>query len=390
MTRAARRGVRLALASDRAAIAREADAEPQLVPFDASSPTRREDLATLLRGTAPGSIDVVLAPPLAGIRLLELPATPPSVLRDALESSASAVFAVGSEAQVVQVHDLAASTTRRPVSYASRALVEDILAAAEHAGLTVGSIATWHVVFADAARGTTAERDVSVAVPGDTWSEVLQVAAGQITAIRRGPIADRLRGQLPTLAPDFDATLRLAAQHAGVADRDALWPPAVYEARRAATWRSARRLAGAALLVLAATGIGDGLRIAAQARAIDAERQQLSAAVGRAIALRDSLAAVSAATVQLRSFEADGLDWVDAIRATAEQLPADAALVSVRADADSITVVADAPRGAAVAELLRRAFPGETRTASIVPHVRDGELIGERLTFVVPRSGGRP
>jgi hypothetical protein len=345
-----------------------------------------------LRTAAPGAhvLHVALLPPLAEVRIAALPAIDADELREALERDAPKYFPVGAERQVVTARPVGATAdgfAPHLLSSAAATVVDDVLAAAEAAGWRVATIAPAHLAWAKAARarqGAAGARHSAVVHFGDR-EDVLDVRDGAIVHLRRGRASGTApdAGSSRTLASSLDEALDLAARFAALPDERSLWPVAVREARAAAGWRRAGRLAAsAAVLVAFASGlawIASGRDLAR----IAGERRALGPRVAAAMTARDSLAALNRQIDLLRGFGAHAPRWSSVVIALGDALPADASLISLRTSGDTLILTGEADHAATVFSALARsrALAGVRAEAPIQQQVENGEVVAERFTI---------
>ena len=357
----------------------------------------RDQLTAALRAlrqaaTGARELHVTLLPPLAEVRITELPSVPPSRLRPTVTRDAAKYFPVARESQVVQVQSAGAgdgSSAPHTVSAAPATVVDDVLVAAAAAGWTVASLAA--AQFAWARGAATLSRSnggrVTALFQLDDSSELLDVTAGTITRVRRFRAVDTIPAAVTATTfstSDADAA-DFAARYSDLTDEHSLWPDRVYAARERAKWRSAGWYLTATLGLLLATAIIEWVAAGQQLSSAKAERAAIRSQVGTVIAARDSLNRITSSLAGLRQFSAEAPRWSATIAALTKALPLDAALNSFRASGDTVTMVGDADHAATVFSALAQspAFSGVRAQAPIQQQTENGEVVSERFSIAV-------
>ena len=347
-----------------------------------------------LRQVAQGAreLHVTLLPPLAEVRITELPSVPPARLRPTVTRDAAKYFPVARESQVVQVQSAGGgdrSFAPHTVSAASATVVDDVLAAAAAAGWTVASLAA--AQFAWARGAATLSRSnggrVTALFQLDHSSELFDITAGTITRVRRFRAVDTIPAAVAATTfstNDADAA-DFAARFSDLTDDHSLWPHRVYAARERANWRSAGWYLTAALGLLLATAIIEWVAAGQQLSSAKAARAAIRSQVGTVIAARDSLNRITSSLAGLRQFSADAPRWSATIAALTKALPLDAALNSFRASGDTVTMVGDADHAATEFSALAQspAFSSVRAQAPIQQQTENGEVVSERFSIAV-------
>ena len=314
----------------------------------------RDQLTTAfraLRQTAPSAreLHITLLPPLAEVRITELPSVPPSRLRPTVTRDAAKYFPVARESQVVQVQSAGAgdgSSAPHTVSAAPATVVDDVLAAAAAAGWNVASLAAAQFAWARGAATLSRSNGGRVAAlfQLDESSELFDISAGTITRVRRFRAVDTVPAAIAATTfstNDADAA-DFAARFSDLSDDHSLWPDRVYAARERAKWHSAGWYLTAAFGLVLLTAIIEWIAAGQQLASAKAERAAIRSQVGTVIAARDSLNRITSSLAGLRQFSAEAPRWSATIAALTKALPLDAALNSFRASGDTVTMVGDA------------------------------------------------
>ena len=347
-----------------------------------------------LRQVAQGGreLHITLLPPLAEVRITDLPSVPPSRLRATVARDAAKYFPVARESRVVQVQAAGredGSFAPHTVSAAPATVVDDVLAAAAAAGWNVASIAA--AQFAWARGAATLSRSNGGRVVAlfqlDESSELFDITAGTITGVRRFRAVDTIPAAFTATTystNDADAA-DFAARFSDLTDDHSLWPDRVYAARERAKWRSAGWYLTAALGLLLATAIVEWVAAGQQLSSAKAERAAIRSQVSTVIAARDSLNRITSSLAGLRQFSAEAPRWSGTITALTKALPLDAALNSLRASGDTVTMVGDAEHAATVFSALAQspAFSGVRAQAPIQQQTENGEVVSERFLIAV-------
>ena len=355
----------------------------------------RDQLTAALRAlrqaaTGARELHVTLLPPLAEVRITELPSVPPSRLRPTVTRDAAKYFPVARESQVVQVQsagDGDGSFAPHTVSAAPATVVDDVLAAAAAAGWTIASLAAAQFAWARGAAALSRSNGGRVAAlfQLDDSSELLDITAGTITRVRRFRAVDTIPAAVAatTFSTNDAEAADFAARFSDLADDHSLWPDRVYAARERAKWRSAGRYITAALGLLLATAIIEWVAAGQQLSSAKTERAAIRSQVSTVIAARDSLNRITWSLAGLRQFSADAQRWSATIAALTKALPLDAALNSFRASGDTVTMVGDAGHAATVFSALAQspAFSGVRAQAPIQQQTENGEVVSERFSI---------
>jgi hypothetical protein len=225
------------------------------------------DALRSLHTAAPGaaSLRVALLPPLAEVRVEELPTIGGEQLRAVVVRDASKYFAVGAEPQVVQVRpaDDRAQTafSSHLLSAAPERVVSAVLRAASESGWSVESLSPAQIAWGEAggggasANGTRKKAIVSM----DNRIELLDLAGPRITQIRRlrGVGSGTATEGVRSLASNSEDAAALAARYVPSNDEDSLWPDEVRADRERAKFATATRFAIGAVVLLVLAGIVD-------------------------------------------------------------------------------------------------------------------------------------
>jgi len=332
------------------------------------------------------TIHVALLPPLADVRIVNLPVAAPDRVLAAVERDAAKYFPVGDEPQVVSVERAAAADggafAPHLVAAAPSANIAAILAAAAAAAFTVESLAP--AQFAWAASDRTRANGARHVVQAHTAHRVdlLDVQRGVILGVRRRRDAEH-GDATHRIARNADESAVLAAQYADVGRARSLWPPTVRAERLRATQRAALRWAAfsVGLLLMAAivSVTGDTRRLAR----VHADRAALRPPLESALIQRDSLTRITTRLTALRAF-GDTPSLTAAIVAIGDALPADASVIQLRASGDTIYLNGEADHAAAALTALAQspALRGVRLDAPIQQAMENGEVVGERFSIV--------
>ena len=345
-----------------------------------------------LRQVAQGAreLHVTLLPPLAELRITELPSVPPARLRPTVTRDAAKYFPVARDPQVVQVQSAGGgdgSFVPHTVSAAPAMVVDNVLAAAAAAGWTVASLAAAQFAWARGAATLSRSNGGRVAAlfQLDESSELFNISAGTITRVRRYRAADTIPAAIAATTfstNDADAA-DFAARFSDLTDDHSLWPDRVYAARERAKWRSAGWYLTAALGLLLATAIVEWVAAGQQLSSAKAERAAIRSQVATVIAARDSLNRITSSLAGLRQFSAEAPRWSATVAALTKALPLDASLNSLRASGDTVTIVGDADHAATVFSALAQspAFSSLRAQAPIQQQTENGEVVSERFSI---------
>jgi hypothetical protein len=342
------------------------------------------------------SLRVALLPPLAEVRIEELPTIDGEQLRAVVARDASKYFAVGAEPQVVQVRP---TRDRAQTAFSSHLLsaspervVNAVLRAASESGWSVDSLSAAQIAWGEAggggasANGSRKQAIVSM----DDRIELLELAGPRITQIRRlrssgsSAATDGVR----SLASGSEDAAALAARYVPSTDADSLWPDAVRAERERAQFAIAKRfgLGAVVLLVIAAIveWIGSGSALSRAA----ADRAAIAPRVALALTSRDSIQTLDAQRAALESFGAGSARWSSALVELSRALPQSASLISFRASGDSVFFVGDAEHAADVFTALSvsKAFKGVRADAPIQQQMDNGVVVAERFTIAAKRG----
>jgi hypothetical protein len=374
--------------------------EPVLdAAWDANAPARGTSLAAILRSLAAkregSAVHVALLPPLAEIRLVDLPPLEADELRALVARDISRLLTVAPTKHAVQVEPLrerAAPSARRVVSVADATLVEDVIEAVAAAGFEVASLGAASLAWERAARARGAKSGRWIVVTHGEREDALRLGPLGIDQLRRrssvhqDAIEDGIR-----LAEDADAALLEAARHAAAPDALCLWPERTHTERTRRAWRSMKVLAAAALALSLAAGAVEWRSLQRSAQRVTAERQAIAPTVTDAMARRDSLGALDRVLAQVRDFETGTPRWLSLLADIERALPDDVTLLSLRVGGDTLTLSGTAERAAPVLEALAGApgFEDVRPDGPIRQQVEEGEVIAEHFTVSLrSRRGG--
>lgn len=364
---------------------------------------------------APCELHVALMPPLAQLRIVELPGLSESEATRLVSRDPSRFVPMRGSPLAVALHPFGwRDSSRFTLLTAPAPLVGAIEDAAQASGCSLGSIIAAENAWATALAPTRWSRAIEdLVVSVDDAIVVLRLQRGQIAAVRRLPADahDRseaeVRGLLESrqIAIHTEARIigsrreaaEVAAAHAARATRRA--PRLLSERRRVAVARRGRRSVvtrfamAAALFVLAGWIELWGLS-RAHARIAD-ERARIRLSVEHALAVRESVAVLRDRLARIHNTDSTAPHWSELIAAVADVLPSDAYLTSLTATADSLRLEGDATRAAPVFEALARVrgLTGVHPAQSIRQLMRDGNLSTEHFVLgatLSPRDLGSP
>ncbi len=356
------------------------------------------DALRSLHTAAPGaaSLRVALLPPLAEVRVVELPTIGGEQLRAVVVRDASKYFAVGAEPQVVQVRpaDDRAQTafSSHLLSAAPERVVSAVLRAASESGWSVESLSPAQIAWGEAggggasANGTRKKAIVSM----NNRIELLELAGPRITQIRRlrGVGSGTATEGVRSLASNSEDAAALAARYVPSNDEDSLWPDEVRADRERAKFATATRFAIGAVVLLVLAGIVDWIGAGSALSRVAAERSAIAPRVSVALATRDSIQTLDAQRAALESFSAGSARWSTTLVELSRALPQSASLVSFRASGDSVFFVGDAEHAADVFIALgaSKTFKGVRADAPIQQQMDNGVVIAERFTIAAKRG----
>jgi hypothetical protein len=377
-----------------------ARAAPSALPGDAWSRTLTEapdtqgawpdleramgELRALLPATAKVTASVMLLPPLVQLRNIDLPPLRPDERRRALTRDASRWFVGAREPQIVDAVPTGIASAVVAAAVPMR-FAEAIVRAGKSAGIAVRTVQPapwgWAALLEPARRDST----LAMVVPGPHGVDIIQLARGTVTAVRRLRIGDGLTHELNTLLAAEGATgasavvigsgalaesLTTGLGVRGIARRDdaaglaasmaahvrgpELLPEDARAAHAVGVTRTARTLAFAATaLALMAAGVElwGGHR---QLAGLKQERATIHNHVERAIAARDSVTVLEAQFSVVATTAHAAPRWTAVLVDLTRALPDDAHLVSFAAAGDSIMLVGEAAHAADVFDALRR------------------------------------
>ena len=351
-----------------------------------------------LHSAAPGatSLRIALLPPLAEVRIEELPAIASAQLRAVVARDASKYFAVGSEPQVVQVRRASdqphSAFSAHLISAAPERIVNAVLRAATESGWSVDSLSAAHIAWGEAAGGGAAMNGTRkrALVSMDDRVDLLEVAGPWITHIRRlrrassSAVTDGVR----SLASGTDDAAALAARYVPSGDADSLWPDTVRAARERAQFATATRFGIGAVVLLIAAAVVEWIGAGSALSRVAAERAAIAPRVAVALASRDSMQTIDTQRAALERFGVDGARWSSTLVELSRVLPQSASLISFRASGDSVFFVGDAEHAADVFTALgaTKAFRGVRADAPIQQQTDNGFVVAERFTIAAKRG----
>jgi hypothetical protein len=346
------------------------------------------------------NLAVVLLPPLAFLRCVELPPMSPGDLELALRRGArrwlpGPVPDPIAEPWMTQARRSSGDPVW--VSAASGRLVQDVYRAAEELGCTLASVSSAHGAWLVAVREHTPgwdEGDQALVVRTADLAEVIVSRDGRLASYRRRP-ADTPREALLRLAgtavsvflggddalAGLDGSPQLsAASYAARSVAPTLVPPAVEKQWTARHLKRAVWLGAAASLLLLLTGWLELWNLDRELAATAEARADISAQVESALVERDRLLQLTGTIDGLGRIVNETPRWSALMASLARTLPEDAYVTAFRAAADSVWLRGRATNAAGIFEALREAPFLEGVRAS-APIVRDGQP-GERASEV--------
>ena len=359
----------------------------------AASPSLEEPLRSLrsLVGSRRASLHVALMPPLAELRLLELPGLEEAEAELVVRRDPARFFPRRNESLVVELEGsgwrrrspfLAATTPRR--------LVDALGVAAQRAGFELHAIVPAALAWAASMPRSNASRDMLVAL--DNQLLLLRTRNRRIVATRRLPKGEAglsaavLREQMAGegVALSADATLHLspdevAACAAGAVVRVSaplLLPEELQiRVRQRARWAALARLSAAGLLI-AIAGALELVGLRQERSRVAAERSRLGAAVSQSLIVRDSIALLRDRLAAIRDVESSSSQWSGLMSSIADVLPRDAFLKSLVVDGDSLKLEGSSERAAPVFDAVAAVAGVRTvhPTAPIRQEVRGGAM----------------
>jgi hypothetical protein len=369
--------------------------------WDATAIDRSATLTAILRQLRAKhdelrTLHVALMPPLAEIRLVDLPPLEAEELRSVVAGDMARLLPVTAGRHAVHVAalpDRATPSARRLISVADTALVDDLLEAASTAGLRVASLGAASLAWERAARAQGARSGRWLTATHGGREDALRLGGSGIDGLRRRSSGHRDALENPLRLADDDAgAMLMAARFAAAPDAQCLWPESTYAERSRRAWRRTRMLAVAALLFALASGTIEWRSLRRSNERVAAARSSIAPAVTHAIARRDSLAALDGVLSQVRTFETGAPRWLSLLADLERALPDDATLLSLRAGGDTLTLTGTAERAAPVLEALTGAagFRDVRADAPIRQEVEDGEVVAEHFTVSLRSRRGGP
>jgi hypothetical protein len=339
---------------------------------------------------------LVLLPPLAEVRIEELPTIGGEQLRAVVARDASKYFAVGAEPQVVQVRP---SLDRAQTAFSAHLLsaspervVNAVLRAASESGWSVNSLSAAQIAWGEAGGGGASANGTrkTALVSMDDRVELLELAGPRITQIRRlrGGDSTAATDGVRSLASGSEDAAALAARYVPSTDADSLWPDAVRADRQRAQFAIATRFGVGAVVLLAIAAIVEWIGAGSAVSRVAAERAAIAPRVAVALASRDSIQTLDAQRAALESFGSGSARWSSALVELSRALPQSASLISFRASGDSVFFVGDAEHAADVFTALStsKTFKGVRADAPIQQQMDNGVVVAERFTIAAKRG----
>lgn len=361
-------------------------------PWDASDASRREALSALFRQVrvrvgADARVHVTLMPPLAEARCIDLPPLAAEDLRLLLARDLARHVPGGREGHVVQVDSVrsnAEGPRRRLITFASSALVDDVLHAAATAGVAIASISAAPLAWIHRAR-TDAHGHRWIGVRSADRVHLVRVDDQGLLELRRIPTTAALPGHVQWVATSAEDALRWAATNAARRDEESLWPESVYGERTRRTWRRVRALVGAAAVLALAAGVLEWSSMQRATERLAVERASIAGEVSRVMARRDSLRALERRLAAMRGFEAAAPRWLALLASLERALPDDATLATLRGAADTLLLTGHAERAAPVLESLASSpvFNDVRADAPIRQEVEQGAVVAEHFSIAL-------
>jgi hypothetical protein len=393
-------------------------------------------------GVAGGTLDVALSPPLAEVRVIELPPLGEAELQRLLARNAGRYFVAARGAQVVGTSVPARRKRGAPVPVVAAAaplrLIVAIREAARDAGWTVEIVAPAETAWAGAATviwPALARRDGHVLVTHDERTDLLQLENGRLAGVRRfragaadaAAVAEALippagaaqprssvvafgrtapRDELARALSALGVAVtpppaewaeraaspeRIAALHAGAEDGPVLRTVADQETRREHARRATMIVvATAAALFVLAAGI-ELWGVKRQLADVQAQRAALKPQLATTLVGRMSVDGAWSRLSELTAAERDAPRWSVVLARLSEHLVSDAYLTGFRGRGDSVVIDGLADRAALVFNAIERT-PGLSGVRAAAPVRREAPADGgdpmERFTLAA-RVGDR-
>jgi Tfp pilus assembly protein PilN len=380
------------------------------------------------------SVFIALLPPLADARLVPLPPLRQREAEAVVRRDAARHFVGGNVTRAVAVMPSSGADAQAgsplPVLAAAApvATLEAVRAAAAGAGWTVESIAPAHGAWiagpeggwsGAGARAVFAAHGDAVHVirlEGDNVTSIRRVPASLMTEVvsaagespgraivcgepgRREPLSRAVASAGWTLADDAARARSAAELAASRADRSPLElvPPSLTAERWRRSRALGRRLAAAAVVLLAVAAAIEFWGVRRELDAVRARRAEIRAEVSPLLETRDSINEMEARTAAIRSLEEDSPRWTRALFDLALLLPSDSHLTSVRTRGDTLVVEGSGASAGEAMQALRRAGSlKDFRLEGMVEReMEDGSTAVERFRLSArlkpPLDAGRP
>ena len=312
-------------------------------------------------------LHVALLPPLAQLRLVEMPGVNEAEAAVVVSRDPSRFFANRDDSLVIEL-DGTGWRRRSPfmVTTASHAAIEAVDTAVRGAGFKLRGIVPAPLAWAASLPRSSSPRDLLVAI--DTQLLLLRVRNQRIIFVRRLPNGEldaspallRERMALDGIVPAGDATclfslddaMACAASSVTRVSGPILLPdPLRACVRQREQWAVRARLAAAVLLLIGAGALAlAGLQ--RERSEVAVERSRLKAAAARSLLVRDSIALLRERLALLRDMETTSHEWSSLMSSIADALPREAFLNSLSATGDSLRLEGSSERAAPVFDAL--------------------------------------
>ncbi len=415
--------------------------EPLDLPDDNSSPAAElfrvfVRLTNRLEEAGAGPTDhaqihLRLLPPLADIRLVELPPLREEEIAAVLRRDVARYFLGGVGPQVVGVHTRKRGSNgggSQPVlvAAASLSLLEAAWEASVQIGWSLESVGPAHGAWLSAAGdpGSNARRAV-IAIEGSA-AYVIRLEGGMATAVRQVPASDLVGvanalgdgpGKVLVLGPDgveqeltgptsaagwvVDPAPRGAAGPSDPLEIAAMWagrgvlelvPPTLAAQRDSRRRRIAARLGIAAAALLVAAGGANVWGTYRKLDAVRAERLEIADRVQPLILARDSLQQLNDRIQAREDLWANTPRWTPVLVELASLLPRDSYLTALFASGDTIEMEAAGSRAGEAIQALRAAglFQDVRLQGVVERELENGDIVVERFRVSARLANGTP
>lgn len=362
-------------------------------------------------------VRIVLLPPLADVRLVQLPPMRAAEAAAVIRRDAARYFLGDAVARVVGVVMPSRRKANSPVLAAAApvALTEAVRSACGFLDWTLDAILPAHTAWLGRAARLTAGRHaagVVVAAEGDVVHVIR--AIGSVTSIRRLPAlaaADLLeasgpgpgtavvfgdRGSRDTLSRTLSgggwmvagaaAESQSAAEAAAAGAADSiieLVPPTLAAQRRDRARTSAWLIAAAAIVLLAGAGLVELWGAKRELSEIRAQRQAIREQVAPLLQARDSVGRLESRALVIERLEQESPRWTRALFDLALLLPGDTHVTTMRTAGDTLVAEATGDRASAALQALRRSGSLEKirLVGPVERQLEGGETTTERFRF---------